>query len=671
MSKTIALIGNPNCGKTTLFNVLTGSTQYVGNWPGVTVEKKSGKLLRSKEDIQIVDLPGIYSLSTYSLEEVISREFIESDETDLIVNIVDASNLERNLFLTLQLMEIGKPMIVALNMMDMVSQRGDELDVQGLQNLLNLKLIPIVASKEQGLNTLIQAMQGPQEKVEPIPFYRPHIQSLIEGIQASINIPNLGILHAIRFIEEGPAALLGHHQDPIHLAPLNERVEEVLKDEGMDRDMVISDEKYRFISSLSLKVLKRNPKGKNTITDRLDAVLTHRVLALPIFFLIMWLVFMTAFGPVGQFIKGQFETLIDLVMIQAPSAILLALGVSPWLYDLLISGILGGVASVIGFLPEISIMFLMLSILEDTGYMARAAFIMDRVLRRFGLSGKAFIPMILGFGCTVPALMATRTLENERDRRLTMMITPFMSCSARFPIYAVFAAAFFATNQALVVYSMYVLGILVAFGSGLILKSVVTKNRVSSFILELPEYHWPTTKNLFQHTWERIKGFLIKAGTVLVIASLVIYLMNAYTFGFKLAIDSADSMIGTIGIAIAPLFKPLGFGDWRASIALLVGFIAKEGVVSTLGVLYNVGGDAVENAGLLAAPLREAFTPLSAYAFMVFTLLYLPCIAALATMKREMNSWKWTLITVTYQTGVAYLVAFVIYQGGLLLGLGG
>lgn len=670
MPKTVALIGNPNCGKTTLFNALTGSAQYVGNWPGVTVEKKSGKLKYTQEQIDIVDLPGIYSLSTYSLEEVISREFIESESTDLIVNIIDASNLERNLFLTLQLMEIGKPMIIVLNMMDMLKQRGDNLDVAELSRLLNIKMVEVVASKETGIQELVKAIELPIHKTEYIHLYRPHIQSLIEKLQSGLKIENLGVLHAIRFIEEGMSAVIGHHLEPVEVAKLDVLVEDFLKGEDMDRDMIISDEKYRYITELSQKVLKRNPKGKHTLTDTIDAVVTHRIFAIPIFLLIMWLVFMTAFGPLGQAIKGNFEVLIHQIMIQSVSDLLIWLNVSPWLYDLVVEGILGGVASVVGFLPEISILFLMLSILEDTGYMARAAFIMDRILRRFGLSGKAFIPMILGFGCTVPALMATRTLDNERDRRLTMMITPFMSCSARFPIYAVFAAAFFVENQALVVYSMYIMGILVAFGSGLLLKSVVTKNRVSNFIMELPEYHWPTLRNLVMHTWERIRGFLIKAGTVLVIASLIIYLMNHYTFSLTVAQDSVDSMIGSIGVFIAPLFKPLGFGDWRVSIALLVGFIAKEGVVSTLGVLYGVGSAAVDNVTLLAEPLQRVFTPLSAYAFMTFTLLYLPCIAALATMKREMNSWKWTLITITYQTGVAYLMAFLIYQGGLLLGIG-
>jgi len=670
MSKTVVLIGNPNCGKTTLFNVLTGSTQYVGNWPGVTVEKKTGKLLHSKQVITLVDLPGIYSLSTYSLEEVISREFIESDETDLIINILDASNLERNLFLTLQLMEIGKPMLVVLNMMDMLQQKGDHLDVIQLRNDLDLNFIEVIASKEIGIKELTEALQADLPSTKAIPFYRSHIQKLIDELQVELKIENLGSLHAIRFIEEGGAAVLGHSLQPAEVLLLDEKVNKALKHELMDRDMIISDDKYRFITDLSQKVLKRNPGGKNTITDKIDQIVTHRVLAIPIFLGIMGVVFMTAFGPLGQLIKGNFENLISLI-IQGIAQSFIYFNVSPWLYDLVIKGILGGIASVVSFLPEISIMFLLLSILEDTGYMARAAFIMDRVLRKFGLSGKAFIPMILGFGCTVPALMATRTLENERDRRLTMMITPFMSCSARFPIYAVFAAAFFEKNQALVVYSIYILGILVAFGSGMLLKNVVTQNRVSSFILELPEYHWPTLKNLFFHTWERIKGFLIKAGTVLVLASIIIYFMNTYSFNLALAVDSSSSMIGTIGQFISPLFAPLGFGDWRTSIALIIGFIAKEGVVSTLGVLYGVGGDAVSHIGLLSDPLKQVFTPLSAYAFMVFTLLYLPCIAALATMKREMNSWKWTLITVSYQTSLAWLMAFIIYQGGRLLGFGG
>ncbi len=667
MKKTIALVGNPNCGKSTVFNILTGSNQYVGNWPGVTVEKKSGHIRKSKMDLSVVDLPGIYSLATSTLEEVITREFIESDEVDLIVNIVDASNLERNLFLTLQLMEIGKPMIVALNMMDVLRAHKDELNIEHLSQHLGIEMIEIVASKEQGISELIQAMEKDYLPIQILPIYRPKIQKLINKVKEGLQIKVSPTLHAIRFIEEGISAALGHEKKPLDLSPLNAMVEESLKDETLDRDMIISDEKYRFITELSSHVLKRNISDEKTLTHQIDALVTNRLLAFPIFLGVMWIVFMLAFGPLGSTLKVYFELLIQFVIDQV-AALLTMIGVSSWVYGLVIDGLLGGVGSVLSFLPEITILFVVLSILEDTGYMARAAFIMDRILRRFGLSGKSFIPMIIGFGCTVPALMATRTLENEKDRRLTMMIIPFMSCSARFPIYAVFAAALFTDNQALVVYAMYIMGILVAILSGIFLKRFVTKGSVSSFIMELPEYHRPTVRNLALHTWDKVKGFIIKAGTVLLLASLVIYVMSTYTFTLQPALDQVDSMIGSIGMFIAPIFKPLGFGDWKSSIALLVGFIAKEAVVSTLGVLYGVGDAAVSSSSALVEPIRAAYTPLAGFAFMTFTLLYLPCIAAFATLKREMNSWKWTFITVGYQTGVAYLLALLIYQGGKMMG---
>jgi len=668
MSKTIALVGNPNCGKSTIFNLLTGSNQYVGNWPGVTVEKKLGKIRQNALELTVVDLPGIYSLSTSTLEEVITREYIESDEVDLIVNIVDASNLERNLFLTLQLMEIGKPMIVALNMMDVLRAHKDELNIAHLSEHLGLEMFEIVAAKNIGLDALIQAMSIDHSPVPLLSFYRPKIQKLINKVKSSLQIEVSSTLHAIRFIEEGMSAALGHQKEPLDLMALNLMVEDSLKDEKLDRDMIISDEKYRFITELSRHVLKRSSSETKTLTHRIDALVTHRWLAFPIFFGVMWIVFMLAFGPFGAFLKTGFEYVIHVVIIQNIANLLTMIGVSPWVYGLVVDGILGGVGSVLGFLPEITILFIVLSILEDTGYMARAAFIMDRLLRRFGLSGKSFIPMIIGFGCTVPALMATRTLENEKDRRLTMMIIPFMSCSARFPIYAVFAAALFTNNQALAVYAMYIIGIAVALLSGIILKGFVTQGSVSSFIMELPEYHRPTLRNLVLHTWDKVKGFIVKAGTVLLLASIVIYMMSTYTFSLQPAVSQIDSILGSLGTWIAPLFQPLGFGDWRSSIALLVGFAAKEAVVSTLGVLYGVGGNAAHNVTSMVEPIRAAYTPLSGFAFMTFTLLYLPCIAAFATLKREMNSWKWTFIAVGYQTGIAYLLALMIYQGGKLLG---
>ena len=489
MSVNIALVGNPNCGKTTLFNELTGSNQYVGNWPGVTVERKSGKVKNASQEITVTDLPGIYSLSTYSLEEVISREYVESSEADVIVNIVDASNLERNLFLTLQLMEVGKPMVIALNMMDVLKSRHDELDVGALSKELGLPIVGIVAAKGQGINELVDAILQQQNK--PTQFktiYSPKILSLINKLEKELKIDVSAKMHAIRFIEEGLSATVGHPQDNLSAVKLDEMVEHDLQGMDMDRDMIISDEKYKYITAVSARVMKRSKTDRISMSERIDAIVTNRILAIPIFMMIMFLVFITAFGPIGSTLKTAFEYLINTLIIGNIAAFLTSIGVSSWLYSLIIDGMLGGVGSVLGFLPEIAVLFLMLSLLEDSGYMSRAAFIMDRVLRKFGLSGKSFIPMILGFGCTVPALMASRTLENERDRRLTMMITPFMSCGARFPVYAVFAAAFFSNNQAVVVYSMYVLGIVVAVLSGIFLKQFVTQGRMSNFIMELPEY---------------------------------------------------------------------------------------------------------------------------------------------------------------------------------------
>lgn len=672
MGLHIALVGNPNSGKTTLFNDLTGSNQYVGNWPGVTVEKKTGKAKYEHLPIDITDLPGIYSFSTYSLEEVIAREFVESSDVDVIINIVDASNIERNLFLTLQLLEMRKPMVIAMNMMDVLHARGTQLNCEALSKQLNVPIVPIIASKSKGIKELLEAAVAQKDIIPQLPLiYNEQLENLIVMVEKKLNVSVMSRMHAVRFVEEGAIAVLGHTIDPVYLAQLNEEVEKRIAYKNIDRDMVISDEKYAYITNLVSGVTTQiKEKEKYSLSDKIDAIVTHRILAIPIFLLVMFGLFSLSFGPVGGFFKSNFEWLIQEGVIIPIASLLDLLEVSDWMYSLVVDGVLGGVGSVLSFLPEITILFLTLSILEDTGYMARAAFIMDRLLRKFGLSGRSFIPMIMGFGCTVPALMATRTLESERDRRLTMMITPFMSCGARFPIYAVFAAAFFAQSQAMVVFSIYLLGIVVAVVSGIILKRFVTKGKISSFIMELPEYRWPTPKNLFLHTWDRVKGFIIKAGTVILVAMVIIWFLQSFDFSLRMVEDSVDSIFGIIGSQLAVVFQPLGFGDWRSAMSLIVGLVAKEAVVGTLGVLYGVGEAAIDNPELLSAPLRTMFTPLSAYAFMAFTLLYMPCIAAFAAMKREMNSWKWTLIAVSYQTGVAWLVAFVIYQGGMLLGLG-
>ena len=672
MGLHIALVGNPNSGKTTLFNDLTGSNQYVGNWPGVTVEKKTGKAKYEHLPIDITDLPGIYSFSTYSLEEVIAREFVESSDVDVIINIVDASNIERNLFLTLQLLEMRKPMVIAMNMMDVLHARGTQLNCEALSKQLNVPIVPIIASKSKGIKELLEAAVAQKDIIPQLPLiYNEQLENLIVMVEKKLNVSVMSRMHAVRFVEEGAIAVLGHTIDPVYLAQLNEEVEKRIAYKNIDRDMVISNEKYAYITNLVSGVTTQiKEKEKYSLSDKIDAIVTHRILAIPIFLLVMFGLFSLSFGPVGGFFKSNFEWLIQEGVIIPIASLLDLLEVSDWMYSLVVDGVLGGVGSVLSFLPEITILFLTLSILEDTGYMARAAFIMDRLLRKFGLSGRSFIPMIMGFGCTVPALMATRTLESERDRRLTMMITPFMSCGARFPIYAVFAAAFFAQSQAMVVFSIYLLGIVVAVVSGIILKRFVTKGKISSFIMELPEYRWPTPKNLFLHTWDRVKGFIIKAGTVILVAMVIIWFLQSFDFSLRMVEDSVDSIFGIIGSQLAIVFQPLGFGDWRSAMSLIVGLVAKEAVVGTLGVLYGVGEAAIDNPELLSAPLRTMFTPLSAYAFMAFTLLYMPCIAAFAAMKREMNSWKWTLIAVSYQTGVAWLVAFVIYQGGMLLGLG-
>ncbi len=663
----IALVGNPNSGKTTLFNELTGSNQSVGNWPGVTVEKKVGLVKFNSKVYNIIDLPGIYSLSTMSVDEVISREYIQKDDVDVIINIVDASNLERNLFLTMQLLEVQKPMIIALNMMDVLENRGVQLDIELLSSYLNIPIVPIVARKSKGVKECLQAaVLQVNKKPELIDYYSDKTKKLISKIQSSLEDIACTYSSAVRFIEEGPESVIGCDVSLVSVASLNEWVEQQFLDSKLDRDMIIAEEKYNYISSILKGVITKTKEETESLSDKIDSVLTHRVFAIPIFLLIMYFVFYMAFGPIGGFIKEYFEMGIEFIILRIAD-LLVWMNVSDLVFSLVVDGILGGVGAVLSFLPEISILFLMLSVLENSGYMSRAAFIMDRVFRRFGLSGRSFIPMLMGFGCSVPALMATRTLENEKERRLTMFIIPFMSCGAKFPVYAIFAAAFFSSNQANVVFSIYVIGIIIAIISGIVLKRFISKGKTTNFIMELPEYRLPTLRNLFIHTWDRISGFVINAGTVILLAMVVIWVLQSFNFQLQLVGDSADSIFGIIGRSIAFVFEPLGFGEWRAAMSLIVGFVAKEAVVGTLGVLYGVGEGVLESPEMLAQPLREVFTPLSAYSFMVFTLLYLPCVAAFATMKREMNSWKWTFLAAGYQTGVAWLVAFLIYQVGTLI----
>lgn len=680
MSYKFALVGNPNSGKTTMFNEITGSTQYVGNWPGVTVEKKEGKARRFKEDIRIIDLPGIYSLSPYSMEEIIARDYIIEEKPDVVINIVDASNIERNLYLTMQLKELGVPVVVALNMMDVVEAKQDRIDIKALEKQLGLPVVPTSASKGTGIKEAVAKAVEVAEASATITsdsdfrYFDDRIESCLDEVAATVadiaGRKGFNARWTARKLLEGDEKVAEKLEVPSAvIASLKQYQNALAEHYGMDLETVFADNRYRFITGVIGKSVKKNSKAQGlTWSDRIDRVVTNRVLAIPLFLLIMYGIFQITFGAVGSFTIDWVDVFMNETVAGTLTGWLEAAGAAEWLVALVIDGIVAGLGSMLVFVPQIMILFFFLAILEDTGYMARAAFIMDRLLRKLGLSGKSFIPMLLGFGCTVPAIMASRTLENEKDRRLTIILSPFMSCGARLPVYALFAAAFFANNQGEVVFSIYVLGIVIAILSGILLKNTILKGEAAPFVMELPPYRFPTLKGLGIHMVDRAKGFIKKAGTVIFAAAVVIWFLQSFDPSFRMVEDPEVSIFGILGKAIAPIFAPLGFGDWRSSVALLTGLVAKEVVVSTMGILYGLG-DIGENTGQLVATLQNAFTPLTAYAFMAFTLLYMPCIAAFGAIKREMNSWKWTFITVGYQTGIAWIVAFIIYQGGRLFGL--
>jgi ferrous iron transport protein B len=680
MSFRFALVGNPNCGKTTLFNQITGSTQYVGNWPGVTVEKKEGKAKKFDEDIRIIDLPGIYSLSPYSMEEIIARDYILDEKPNVVINIVDGTNIERNLYLTTQLIELGIPVVVALNMMDAVEAKGDIIETGMLENLLKVPVVPISASKGRGIKELIQkALQSVNTPVEnagvcsSLKMYGENIEQSLQEIQTNIinaiNIKGydsrwvaLKLLENDQKVEE-KLSIPGTLADK--LKPYQEKLEKAYDN---DMEAIIADCRYKFISEVvNESVKKKHDNSHLTLSDKIDKIVTNRILAIPLFLAVMLGIFKITFGTFGTFTIDWVDGLINGTIADFIKSWLETAGATEWLKALIVNGIIGGMGSMLVFVPQIMILFLFLSILEDSGYLARAAFVMDRLLRKLGLSGKSFIPMLIGFGCSVPAIMSARTLENEKDRRLTIMLTPFMSCGARLPIYAMFTGAFFASNQSTVIFSIYVLGIVIAILSGILLKKTVLQGEAAPFVMELPPYRIPTIKGLLIHMWDRGKGFIKKAGTIIFAASVVIWVFQTFNLSLQMVQEPGDSILGAIGKAIAPIFAPLGFADWRSSVALLTGFVAKESVVATMGILHGVG-ESADSSEALATALRTVFTPLTAYAFMAFTLLYMPCMAAFATIKREMNSWKWTLATVGFQTGVAWVVALLIYQVGKLMG---
>lgn len=662
----IALAGNQNCGKTTLFNRLTGSNQHVGNFPGVTVEKKMGQI-KSFKEAALVDLPGIYSLSPYTSEEVVTRDFILKDDPDLIINIVDATNIERNLYLSLQLMELQKPMVIALNMMDEVTASGNSIDVHTLSEHLRCPIVPISESKNEGIDELIRVVKKQirdGKQAVNLDFCKGEVHRAIHSIAHIIEDHAKQAKVPMRFastkLVEGDEPMqreLKLHQDDIDII---EKIVKSMEDAlQTDREAALADMRYSYIEELVADcVVKRHASSAQVRSEKIDGLLTHKYLGIPIFILIMLCIFYLTFGPIG----GTMQTLLEdgiAVACDQMANLLASMQVSDWLQALIIDGICNGVGSVLSFLPVIVTLFFFLSLLEDSGYMARVAFVMDKLLRKIGLSGRSFVPMLIGFGCSVPAIMSARTLSSERDRKMTIVVTPFMSCSAKLPIYGMITAAFFPEHTALILVSVYLIGILVAILSALLLKSTMFKGDSVPFVMELPSYRIPSAKSVVLHMWEKAKDFLRKAFTIIFVASIVIWFLQSYDFSFTAVADSADSMLASIGTWISHMFAPLGFEDWRASTALVTGITAKESVVSTLSVLTQTNSD----AGLSAA-LQTIFTPVSAFAYLCFTVLYMPCIAAFAATRRELGSIRQALGAVGYQTMVAYLVAFLVFQIG-------
>ena len=661
----VALAGNQNCGKTTLFNALTGSNQHVGNFPGVTVEKKEGKV-RGHEEIRIVDLPGIYSLSPYTSEEIVTRDFILNEQPDVILNIVDATNIERNLYLSLQLMELEKPMVIALNMMDEVNRSGNLVDVEQLSERLKVRVVPISASRRDGIDDLVAAVSAAaaDEAKFDLDFCSGAIHRAIHSIAHIIEdhaqqagIPKRFAATKLVDGDEPMQRLLNLHESDLNI--IEHIVKQMEEELGTDREAALADMRYSYIESLVAQCVSRHHETREQQrSEKLDRWLTHKYLGIPIFLCIMLLIFYLTFVPIGGTLQGLLESGIDM-FVSWLDVQMEAWQVSSWLHSLVIDGICAGVGSVLSFLPLIVVLFFFLSLLEDSGYMARVAYIMDKALRKIGLSGKSFVPMLIGFGCSVPAIMSTRTLSSERDRKMTIILTPFMSCSAKLPIYGMITAAFFPQHAAVVMLGVYLIGILVAILCGLLFKRTLFKGNPVPFVMELPAYRIPDARSVLMHMWEKAKDFLHRAFTIIFAATIIIWFLQSYGFSFHAVSDASASMLAVIGEKIAWIFEPLGFADWRASSALITGITAKESVVSTLSILTGASTDAG-----LSSVLQTMFTPLSAFAFLCFTVLYMPCVAAFAATKRELGTLKEALFAVLFQTGVAYIVALIIYQAG-------
>lgn len=679
MSITIALAGNPNCGKTTMFNDLTGSSQYVGNWPGVTVEKKEGRL-KGHKDVIIQDLPGIYSLSPYTLEEVVARGYLVKEKPDVIINIVDGTNIERNLYLTTQLIELGIPVVIAVNMIDIVRKNGDKIDLEKLAAELGCTVLETSALKGEGSVAAAEKaieLAGAAKTGEAPHVFTGSVEHAIAHIEESItervSTQNLR-WYAIKLFERDEKVLQELALDKALVQHLETHIADCEKELDDDAESIITNQRYAYISKVVDRCVKKKAaKHSMTTSDKIDRIVTNRILALPIFALVMFVVYYISIGTVGSWMTDWTnDVLFGDWVTNGLTSLFTAWNVAPWMSGLVIDGIVGGVGAVLGFVPQMLVLFLMLSLLEDVGYMARIAFIMDRIFRKFGLSGKSFIPMLVGSGCGVPGIMASRTIENDRDRKMTIMTTCFIPCGAKMPIIGLFAGALFG-GSGLIATSAYFIGVAAIIISGVMLKKMrAFAGEPAPFVMELPAYHTPSATNVLRATWERGWSFIKRAGTVILASSIILWFLQAFGFeggAFGMVADNNSSLLASIGAVVAPIFAPLGFGNWKAAVATFTGLIAKENVVSTFGVLYHFGGELSENGDEIWRNIAADYTGLTAYSFMLFNLLCAPCFAAMGAIKREMNNTKWTFAAIGYMTVFAYGISLIAFQlGGLITG---
>ena len=689
MGIKIALAGNPNCGKTTMFNALTGANQYVGNWPGVTVEKKEGKLKgkRKNDDIIVTDLPGIYSLSPYTLEEVVSRDYILNDDPDVIIDLVDATNIERNLYLTTQLIETGVPVVIALNMTDLLEKRGIKIDTNRLSMLLDCPIVETSALKQTGLDTLIETAIKVANKKEvdlPREIFSKEMEAAVadvKGVLPDTISEDKKRWYAVKFLENDSKVVESMNLSAAAKAAVDKDRKELETKHDDDMESIVTDERYKFIQKIVETTVKKG-KDKLTTSDKIDRIVTNRILGIPIFIAVMFVVYYISVTTIGTIVTDWTNDTFVVAIQDIASKGLEAAGVSSVIEGLVVDGIIGGIGAVLGFVPQMAILFLFLSILEDCGYMVRIAFVMDRVFRHFGLSGKSFIPLLISSGCGIPGIMASKTIEQDNDRRLTIMTATFIPCGAKLPVIALMGGVM--TSYATGSYTaggfmapiMYFVGIVAVLVAAIILKKTKPfSGKPAPFVMELPQYHIPQAKTVLLHVWERLKGFIIKAGTILFLACVVMWFLGGFGFtngGFGLVDDSADSLLAAIGGFIAPIFAPLGFGEWQPVAASLSGFTAKEAIVSTMGVLANVAESQSEDTVTVAQAIQAWFpSAVAAFSFLLFNLLDSPCLAAIATMAQQMQSRKWIWFAILFQNVFAYLVTLCVYQIGTLVTGGG